>query len=266
MTGVGAPVREAIQDAVANVITPAALLAALVGVLLLGAWALAAHRLAAAAVRAGALLAALTALTVGVLDGRVTGLDTATTDWFVAHRSVGLDVVAVVITDIGSPAGTAVVGLVCGVFLWWRSRSVIPGVVVVGTVAAAALASATLKAMVARPRPPLGLQLIVETDHSFPSGHVTGTAALLGIGAVCVGAGRSRAVRAWLSILAIAGTVVVALTRLYLGVHWLTDVTAGAVLAALFVTLGATVFGAIDRRPGRHDTTLPDEAPVDACR
>ncbi|MDT5236129.1 MAG: hypothetical protein QOF47_2116, partial [Mycobacterium sp.] len=41
----------------------------------------------------------------------------------------------------------------------------------------------------------------------------------------------------------VTGVLVVAATRLYLGVHWLTDVTAGAILAAVFVTIGAAAFG-----------------------
>jgi len=50
-------------------------------------------------------------------------------------------------------------------------------------------------------------------------------------------------------------------------VHWLTDVTAGAILAALFVLIGAAVFDALRRRPGRHDTSTPaGPPPVQARR
>src|SRR6185369_17372561 len=91
------------------------------------------------------------------------------------------------------------------------------------------------------------------TDPSFPSGHVTGTAALLGIIAVIVGTDRARARRVWLTIGVVTGVLVVAATRLYLGVHWLTDVTAGAILAAVFVTIGTTVFAALHDRSGQRD-------------
>jgi undecaprenyl-diphosphatase len=46
--------------------------------------------------------------------------------------------------------------------------------------------------------------------------------------------------------------LVIAATRLYLGVHWLTDVTAGAILAAVFVTIGAAAFGVLLDRSGQH--------------
>ena len=80
--------------------------------------------------------------------------------------------------------------------------------------------------------------------------------------AVCVGAGRSRTVRAWLAVMVVAGVVVIAATPLYLGVHWLTDVTAAAVLAGAFVIMGAAVFGAVRRRPGRQGATRPVAEPL----
>ena len=194
----------------------------------------------------------------------MTGADAATTSWFVAHRFAGFDVAALVITDLASPVGTAVAAVMCGALLSWRARSMIPGGVVIGTVTAAALASTALKVIVGRSRPPLELQLVLETDHSFPSGHVTGTAALLGIIAVCAGTGRRPAVRAWLAAGVVTGVLAIAATRLYLGVHWLTDVTAGAILAAAFVTLGAALYGALHPRPA-PDETPPGGAPGDGA-
>jgi membrane-associated phospholipid phosphatase len=47
----------------------------------------------------------------------------------------------------------------------------------------------------------------------------------------------------------VTGVLVIAVTRLYLGVHWLSDVTAGAVLGAVWVTVGATVLRASCDRP-----------------
>ena len=92
----------------------------------------------------------------------------------------------------------AVAGVICGALLSWRARSAIPAVVVIGTVGAAALAEKALKAVVERTAwTPAELQYLplLHYQHSFSSGHVTGNAALLGIIAVCLGAGRSRTVQ-----------------------------------------------------------------------
>jgi undecaprenyl-diphosphatase len=251
-------VRGAILDRVWDAIAGPAIASTFMTVLIvaaffLGAQVLSEHRQVAAALRVAGLLTVLTGLVLAVhRPGWVTELDTATTSWVVAHRSTGFDVAALVITDLGSPVATAAAALICAALLSWRARSRVPGIVVIGTVSAAALASTALKAVVDRPRPPLQWQLVLETDPSFPSGHVTGTAALLAIIAVVVGIDRARATRVWLTIGVVTGVMLVAATRLYLGVHWLSDVTAGAILAALFVLIGAAVFDALRRRPGRH--------------
>ncbi|HEX9498946.1 MAG TPA: hypothetical protein VF926_11350 [Mycobacterium sp.] len=201
MSDVGAAVNEAVWDAIAVVATPGTLVTGLiVAAFFLGAQVLSEHRQVAAALRVAGLLTVLTGLMLAIhRPGWVTELDTVTTSWVVAHRPMGFDVAALVITDLGSPVATAAAAVICAALLSWRARSRVPGIVVIGTVSAAALASTALKAVVDRPRPPLQWQLVLETDPSFPSGHVTGTAALLGITAVCVGMGRNRTVRAWLA-------------------------------------------------------------------
>lgn len=225
-----------------------------VTLLFLGACALSTRRRIAAALCAAALLVVLTILAIGVhTHGRVTRFDVATMSWFVAHRSAELNSAASVITHLGSPSATAAAGLLCAAVLSWQARSVIVGAVVIGTVASAALAETSLKKVVVRPLTPVEQHLIGD-GHSFPSGHVTGAGALLGIIAVCVGVGHSRTARAWLTGLVLAAVLVAAVARLYLGVHWLSDVIGGAVLAGVFVSLGAVV---MPLAPAPAKVTLP---------
>jgi membrane-associated phospholipid phosphatase len=199
------------------------------------------HRRLAAVLCGAGFLAALTKLTIGVhTHSRVTKFDAPTMSWFAAHQSPRADWVASVITELGSPGATAAAGLLCGGVLAWIARSVLTGVVVIGTVAAAWGAEGALKVLIERPLSPAELQLAADS-HSFPSGHVTGTGVLLGIIAVCIGMGRSRIDRVCLTAFVLAGVLVVALARLYLNVHWLTDVVGGALLAGVFVSLGAAV-------------------------
>lgn len=209
-----------------------------------GAGTLLGDRTWAAVLVVAGLLVAFTALAIGVhTHGWVTAFDAPTASWIgnVTHRSHRLDEASLMIARLGSSAVVAAAGLIGAALLSWRARSVRPGVIVIATVGAAVLAEAAVKAVVYRPLTQaevLTSPLLSTEHHPFPSGHVAGTGALLGIIAVCIGAGRSRTRRALLTALVVTGVMIVAFSRLYLGLHWLTDVVGGALLAVLFVILG----------------------------
>ncbi|MCZ4079945.1 phosphatase PAP2 family protein [Rhodococcus sp. H36-A4] len=186
-------------------------------------------------------------------DGALTGADAPVAQWFVDHRSSTLDHLATAITIAGGPPETAALGILVAVVLIWRTKRYGPAVVVLATVAAASFLCSALKLIVGRDRPPLSMQLMLETDHSFPSGHVTGSAALLMMIALIASARCPTAARVLFLAITLAITVIVACTRMYLGVHWLTDVCAGALIAAAMVTLGGYALH-------RLDTATTDES------
>ena len=75
---------------------------------------------------------------------------------------------------------------------------------------------------------------------------------------MCIAVGRSRTVQALLTVLVGAGVVIVAFTRLYFGVHWLSDVIGGALLAGVAVILGTVALTTQSDQSVRasHSTTL----------
>jgi membrane-associated phospholipid phosphatase len=89
----------------------------------------------------------------------------------------------------------------------------------------------TIKVLAHVPRPE-GLRLADAVGYSFPSGHAFGSTVFWGFLATVVR-------RRWFTIFAIALVAAIALSRLYLGVHWPTDVAAGIAMscAALFLFL-----------------------------
>ncbi len=189
-------------------------------------------------------------------NGWLTKADAPVAAWFVDHRTHALDDLALAVTTAGGPAETAALGLVVAVLIVWRTKRYGPALVMLATVASASMLCTIVKLIVGRERPPQSIQLMLETDFSFPSGHVTGTAALSLMLALLAGIHRSRGVRALLLGIALAVTVAVACTRMYLGVHWLTDVVAGALLAACAVTLGGYALHRLDSA-GAFDATPP---------
>ncbi len=97
-----------------------------------------------------------------------------------------------------------------------------------------------------RVRPPL--PLVETTSWSFPSGHSVATATIaLAAVIVLVRAGPKRRN---LEMLAAAFVVVMALSRVYLRAHWLTDVAAGAALGAAIAIFSAAIMHRIDDRRG----------------
>jgi membrane-associated phospholipid phosphatase len=168
-------------------------------------------------------------------------VDQAVTGWFIAHRSPALDQIAAVLTDAFAPAPTVGLAVLVSLVAVWRFRSWVSGLIVMAAVGGASAACEVMKFLVGRSRPPVAIQEVLETDYSMPSGHVTGTVAVLGMLVVVLGIRRRAAATRSGAVLAACVVAAVACSRLYLGVHWFTDVLAGLLLGATFVAIGAAV-------------------------
>jgi membrane-associated phospholipid phosphatase len=177
-----------------------------------------------------------------------TAIDHAVLYWLVEGRRGAITSVAVGVTNAGSPAAMFCLALIACVVLWWRS-SIATATVVALTLASAYGLSTATKAIVGAHRPPRAVQLMFETDPSYPSGHVTGTVALVGILAVVIGTGRDIATRAALAAVVALLVIAVAVTRLYLGVHWLTDVLGGVLLGGIAIALASAMLAVAARSP-----------------
>jgi undecaprenyl-diphosphatase len=102
----------------------------------------------------------------------------------------------------------------------------------------AGLTVVVLKALVARPRPPIAFWATTEPWYSFPSAHASLSAAFFGFIALLLIRARPYPSRKLDIALALTMPLIIGFNRLYLGVHYLSDVLAGLCLGALFVFVG----------------------------
>ena len=170
-------------------------------------------------------------------------------EWLHSFQSAPLDHLALVLDKIDDKYVVAAILILGGLVLaLWRGVAKALGFMVVAGVGW--LLIAAVKLIVAEPRPAMPFLDVHTSDLSYPSGHVTFVMALtVAIGAVLAGS-KWR----WpLVVIFSALTLVTAWSRLYLGVHYPTDVIAGIVggfSSAIFVVaVWNLLFG---RRSGRR--------------
>ena len=187
-----------------------------------------------------------------VTGDRLTALDVLVADWLHAHATPVLTGFLTVVTHAHDP--TAILGftVVAAAFLlarrdgYWLAALIV--VVPVGM-----LVNVMMKHAFHRMRPHFDDPLLVLTTFSFPSGHVAGATLLYGVlAAYLYGRVTEWRPRLVIALLALASVVTVAFSRLYLGVHYLSDVVAAFAegLAWLILCLTALTMGrhAVTRR------------------
>lgn len=173
------------------------------------------------------------------------GIDTGVMEELLEERSIWLDVPARLMDWLGGGWFGIIVVPVCIVILlcvasryWGALYYGIAALLSVGVVQ-------LLKAIFDRPRPE---ELLVVTDAgSFPSGHVANAATMAVVLAIILN-------RWWVWFAGVAFIVLMALSRTYLGAHWLSDTIGGALIGAgIAVIVWAPLAYRLDReRPRRR--------------
>jgi membrane-associated phospholipid phosphatase len=146
------------------------------------------------------------------------------------------------VTTLGATWFAIAIVAVVGVILFIRYRRISIVAFLATSVVTALLVNNVVKSLVDRARPDIA-RLVGAHGSSFPSGHSAMAAASYAALALVLGRRRQRRARVALAGAAIVIAVAVATTRVLLGVHWLTDVTAGLFVGWSCFTLCAIAFG-----------------------
>jgi undecaprenyl-diphosphatase len=153
--------------------------------------------------------------------------------------------------DITALGGTTVVVLItaASIFYLLIDKKRAAALLVLIAVGGGTLISQALKGAFARPRPELVAHLVDVQTLSFPSGHAMLSAVTyLTLGALLARVQPRRRLKAYFIGMAILLTLMIGTSRVYLGVHWPTDVLAGWCLGAAWALLCWAVMLWLQRR------------------
>lgn len=170
----------------------------------------------------------------------LTVIDMQVSQWFHAHATPAMTRVMLIVTHIHDPAAVMLAVVLISVYLAWKRNWY--WLLCVGlTVPSGMMLNVVLKYAFHRTRPSFDDPLLMLTTYSFPSGHVAGATLLYGVMAAMVIA-RTTAWRWRVTtvLVAIMMVALVALTRVYLGAHYLSDVLAAFAEGVAWLTLCLT--------------------------
>lgn len=165
-------------------------------------------------------------------------LDGAILIWIHELSAPWLNAAAKFVTQLGGPLFVPIFTVLVASLLWLRHYRDHVLLIVVG-VGGASLMSLALKVFFARARPDLWEHLVHETSFAFPSGHAIASAALAASIVAALWFTRWRYVAMGFGA---AYVLVIGFTRLYLGVHYPTDIIAGWLVGIGWVAAVSVIF------------------------
>lgn len=176
--------------------------------------------------------------------------DQALADWFHINGTPLGDRINVFISMLGSPAAMAVLFVAAVLYLWRAKRRTLIVAWVLSYVGGTIL-DGVMKEVVRRPRPEYAMRFLHYNTWSFPSGHSMGSLigfAMLAYTIIRVVPVRNMLVETAVWTGALVMVALVGYSRIYLAVHYLSDVIAGYTLGVLWLAVVFTGLQMVSRR------------------
>ncbi len=199
-----------------------------------------------------------------VLGGATQRFDERVLTLIAARRTVLLDHLALEATSLGNAGVLVMVVAVASVFLY-ISRHHYSAYLLWIAVAGEELINALLKGVYARPRPTVVSMETMVMSKSFPSGHAMASVVVYGAIALLVGRlASSRTLRRATWALAAFVVALVGASRVYLGVHYPSDVLGGFIAGFAWITIVASTLAALKFFAPRNPEISAEEKDLDA--
>jgi undecaprenyl-diphosphatase len=165
-----------------------------------------------------------------VRSGSTQAFDTAVLKWIAAHRTPLFDQVMLEITFLGTGTVVLMIVAISGMFLWLTKHKYSALLLLIST-AGGLLLNNLLKAGFGRPRPQVFEWGTTVVSTSFPSGHAMGAAVAYGTVAYLAARLQERRLHRVVTLISAAVIILlISISRLYLGVHYPSDVIAGVII------------------------------------
>jgi undecaprenyl-diphosphatase len=199
-----------------------------------------------------------------VMEGKTQRLDEAVLRWVQTHHTPALDEAMLEITALGTGVVVLMIVGISSLFLALTRHRYSALLLLVAT-GGGIILNNVLKMFFDRPRP----QIFEWGEHastsSFPSGHaMSATIAYATVAYLAARLAKKRWIR-WITILGAAIVIaLIALSRMYLGVHYPSDVMAGAIIGLAWAAFCMATLEAVQRfggRSGREIRKVEQPAP-----
>lgn len=197
-----------------------------------------------------ALVSAIIVIVAVIAGGVIIANSTVSTGWELSflsfineHQTTALSALALGIAWLFAPPIAAAITAVSGVVVWFATKSFLRAFTFSGTVGLVWIGSELVKWLVRRARPDtshFANPLAFEHSFSYPSGHTTFAAALAF--SLLFLARDTRLMRPVLIPIVTVGVIITALSRMYLGVHYPTDVAAAIIYSMASTMIVLTVW------------------------
>jgi undecaprenyl-diphosphatase len=201
-----------------------------------------------------------------VARGLTQSIDEGTLQWFEGHRTPARTEVMIEITTLGNGAVLVVLVLACCVFLWQTRHRWSVYLLILGTLGGKIL-NDLLKEFFDRPRPSVVVHVDTVSSMSFPSGHAM--VSLIVYGSVAYLVGRlepTSRLRTTTWVFAAIIILMIGISRMYLGVHYPSDVIAGFIAGAAWLAFVASTMTALQFFASRRPETRREEKDLNAER
>ena len=172
-----------------------------------------------------------------VFDGEIMKYDMLAYNIVMKLRNEGLTPIIKIITNLGS--ATALISLSIALLVFIKNKKI--GICVSANLGLITVLNLVLKNIVQRPRPE-GYRIISETGYSFPSGHSMISTAFYGLLAYLILKNVKNTKLKWVTIIFLSVLPIgICCSRVYLGVHYASDVIAGFFTSIAYLMLSTKI-------------------------